>query len=165
MLRLIIGNIFGLLCGLFCVLSTFGKTRKDIMKMQCLDCTSGIISCIVLKGYSGAITQSISLVRNILVYKEKTNKIIQYTLIILMITIGLWVNTRGIIGLLPIIASIEYTLIITKTTNTRLINVSLVLNNLLWIIYDFIIQNYMNCITSALIIISSIINIIKISQN
>lgn len=160
MIRLIIGNIFGLLCGLFCALSTFGKTNKDMMKLQCLDCTSGIISCIILKGYSGALTQSISLIRNILVYKEKVNKTIQIILITLMVVVGLLINNRGLLGLLPIIASIEYTIIITKTTSTKLINVSLAINNILWIIYDFTIQNYTNCLMSSLIILASLINIV-----
>lgn len=48
MFRLVLGNCFGALCGLFCTLSAFGKTKKQTMFLQCLDCMSGIISCLLL---------------------------------------------------------------------------------------------------------------------
>lgn len=84
-LILILGNMFGLFCGLFCILSTFAKDRKNIMKLQCLDCISGILSCIVLSGFSGAVTQTVSLTRNIFVYKNKTSKYLQAFFVILII--------------------------------------------------------------------------------
>lgn len=160
-LSLMLGNLFGLLCGVFCTASTFGKDNKQMMRLQCLDCSCGIISCIILRGYSGAITQSVSLVRNILVYKEKCSRIVQVILLTVILVLGIIFNNRGILGLLPIIASIEYTIVIMKTTNIKLINLSLLVNNILWLMYDFIIQNYLNMILSTIIIISSTINILN----
>lgn len=161
MIQLILGNIFGLLCGVFCALSTFGKTNKQIMKLQCLDCTSGIISCLILQGYSGALTQLVSLARNIAVYKEKCTKTLQIIFISLILILGISFNNRGILGLLPIIASIEYTITIMRTSNTNIVRASLAINNILWIIYDFTIQNYLNTILSIIIICTSVLNIIK----
>lgn len=160
-LSLILGNLFGLLCGIFCTASTFGKDNKQMMKLQCLDCSCGIIACIILRGYSGAIVQSVCLVRNMLVYKEKCSKLVQVILLTIIFILGIMFNNMGILGLLPIIASMEYTIVIMKTANIKLINISLLINNILWLIYNFIIQNYLNMILSTIIIISSTINILK----
>lgn len=162
--RLIIGNIIGLMCTIFCLLSTFCKTKKSMMKMQCIDCTCGIISCLILRGYSGALTQTINLIRNIIIYKEKMNKILQIICLAVIIIVGVIVNNKGALGLLPMIASVEYALIIMKTEDTNTIRLGLAFNNILWIIYDIVIQSYLNAIMGIFIVSASLFNTIKDSK-
>lgn len=160
-LQIIIGNIVGALCGIFCIMSTFGKDKRKIIKLQCFDCFFGILSCLILHGFSGAVTQTINLMRNIFVYKEKLSNKMQVLFIILVIWVSLAFNNRGILGILPIIACVEYTIIIMKTKDPSIIKAGLAINNILWFLYDFIIMNYFSCIFSAAIIVFSITNIVR----
>lgn len=159
--ELIIGNILGLLCNMFCALSSFGKTKKKIMFMQCLDCTCGTLSDLALHGYSGALTQFINLVRNFLVYKGKETNTIKFIIMAITIIAGFAVNNMGILGLLPIIASIQYSLTILYTNNPNYIRIGLAVNNLFWLGYSIITLNYVSCIMTIIIIVSCIISVIK----
>lgn len=159
--EIIIGNILGLLCNIFCAISAFGSTRKKIMFMQCLDCTCGALSSVVLRGYTGALTQAVNLVRNFIVYKGKMTNAVKVVTIAAIIILGLWANNLGAIGLLPILASVEYTLFIMFTDDVNKIRLAIILNNILWIGYELAIMNYASIVMETGIIISSIVSIVK----
>ena len=68
-------------------------------------------------------------------------------LLILCIVAGLWANNRGIIGLFPVIASAEYTLLMYITKNEQQMRWALMINLFLWLIHDFYVQAYPSAIT------------------
>lgn len=158
---IILGNIFGFLNGIFCTLSTFQKTKKKLLIMQCIDSTCGMIACILLNGISGAIISFCGLLRNLLCYKKELSKKTSLILAISIGTVAAILNNTGLIGIFPILADIEYTYILGIARNTKIIVIALIINNILWFIYDMIIFNYMGAIWCILIIICAIFNLIK----
>ena len=68
---IIIGNFFALMASIFMVLSGMLKSKKKILFVQTIQITLFIISNLVLGGITGAIVNVISLVRNVLAYKDK----------------------------------------------------------------------------------------------
>ena len=78
-----------------------------------------------------------------------------------MVIIGLSVNKNGYIGLLPIIANIEYTLWLSYGNNIRNIKIALAINVFLWAIYDFTIQAYPSSCAEIFILITTIYAICK----
>ncbi len=71
---------------------------------------------------------------------------------LLTLVIGVLVNTDGLIGLLPIIATLELTGFNHYAREIRMIKTGLILNVLLWAVYAFCIGNYVGVIgeTAAL---------------
>ena len=139
---LILGNIFSL-CAVICLsVSVTTNNKKSLIGWQILDTSFFIASTFVLKSYAAVTTNSVSLVRNILAYKYGLNKIMTFCLCTIMVIIGVYLNNRGIIGFLPIIASIEYTIGLYLTKNSQQMRYIIILNLLLWFIHDTYIQAY-----------------------
>ena len=144
---LILGNIFSLLSAICIAISVLKQNKNDLIWWQIIDVIFCILSNIALYTYSALTTNSISLIRNILAYKNKLNKNITWILLILCIIAGLCANNRGIIGLFPIIASASYTVFIYTTKNEQQMRWALVLNLFLWFIHDVCVQAYPSALT------------------
>ena len=108
MFEIILGNFFALLAMLSDSYSSSKKTTKSMLKVQNFSQLSYGLSSIVLKGYSGAVQNFISVIRNILAIKENKKEYIQWILLAIAVTLGVVVNKIGIIGYLPIIANVQY---------------------------------------------------------
>lgn len=158
---LIIGNIFSLLSATCIAVSVIKKSKRDLIWWQIIDVIFCILSNIALYTYSALTTNSISLIRNILAYKNKLNKNITWILLILCVIVGLWVNNRGIIGLFPIIASASYTVFMFITKNEQQMRWALVSNLILWFIHDTYVQAYPSALTDMALSVWTLIQIYK----
>lgn len=150
---LILGNIFSLLSAICIAVSVIKKSKNDLIWWQIIDVIFCILSNIALYTYSALTTNSISLIRNILAYKNKLSKNITWILLILCVIAGLWANNRGIIGLFPIIASASYTVFIYTTKNEQQMRWALVSNLILWFVHDAYVQAYPSALTDFVLII------------
>jgi len=158
---LIIGNFFSLLSAICIGVSAVKKSKKDFMYWQIGDTFFGIIANIALYAYAALVISIICLIRNILSYKDKLSKGITYILLVLSVVIGLYANNRGIIGLLPIIASASYTICIYITKNEQQMRYALVFNMLLWFVHNFYVQAYPSAMANIVLCIWTSIQIIK----
>lgn len=162
---IIVGNTLSLIASAAYLLSSMCKTRKKMMLLQIVDCFVRVVANIVLMGYSGAVTNFISGVRNCIIYKEKQNKVILIALLATTTTLGIIFNKHGIIGVLPIIASIEYSIVIMLYSDIKKIRISFIVNNLMWVVYDLRILDIMSAITGSIGCILCIISMIKDYKN
>ena len=64
------------------------------------------IGAIVLRGYSGAVQNAVSILRNMTAVGKKPTKTVEWTLVVLGVVLGLVCNNRGFVGLLPVIANL-----------------------------------------------------------
>ena len=159
--HLIIGNIFSLLCAICIAMSAIKKSKKDFMYWQ-VGCTLfGVIANIVLYAYTAFVISSVSLIRDILSYKNKLSKNTTFVLLLISITIGLYANNLGIIGLLPIMASAVYTICIYITKNEQQMRWALISNLSLWFIHNLYIQAYPLAVTNIVLCIWTLIQIFK----
>ena len=118
------------------------------------------IANLLLGGYTGALTISISIIRNSLMVKKKMTKAILTILIIIQIILGSYLNQLGLIGYLPIISSV-YSLAIATTPNLQWLRWVIIENMLLWLIYDLTIQAYPAAVTDVTITLTTLVAIIK----
>lgn len=147
-------------------LLSISKTKKETFVCQIFDTVFNTIANLLFKGYSGMITNLISLIRNILVFKNCINKWIQIILIILLFIIGSITNNRGLIGYFPIIASIEYILIACQVKSMiKLVKISLLINVILWGIYNLVIGAYLMLIIDIITSVGCIKTLYNIRNN
>ena len=161
MIYIIIGNIIALIASIIMVYSGFLKQKKTILYTQTIQIGLSVLSNIVLGGITGAIINALSCVRNILCYKDKLDLKAKIILIFLATTLSLMFNNLGIIGLLPVISTITYILLM-NTKDIIKFKWLIVLTTLMWFIYDLFIKSYTSAIFDFMNIVANIISIIQI---
>jgi len=177
---LIIANILSLLGNICFTTSALFKSKRKIILFQSLNHTLSLISEVLTKAYSGVVQDAVSLVRNfvLLFIKDNSKRIkilISIICAIACVSIGVWVNIAFSdniwYGYLPIIANLEYSIIIIIPFVIRLsdlkaefiIKVSLLISGILWGMYGFFIQLYPIMIFNGINVLLCTIAIIRIT--
>ena len=159
---IIIGNLCTLVAMGFNALSSTRKTTKGILWTQ--NASQGVyaISGIVLGGYSATVQNLVSIVRNFVAMTKLGSKIIEWTLVILGVVVGIAVNNRGWVGLLPVIGNLQYTLAIFKFKNDeRKIKLFFLFSVIAFVFFNFAISNYVGVAADSFVIITTSIMLLK----
>lgn len=132
-------NFLTLLATCCFILSLMAKSKRGLTALQIADALFHIVAIVMVGGYSGAVVMLVALTRNILVYTNKINKNLTVMLLVCGGVIGLLVNVKGFVGLIPIVASSTYSVTLcNKKSTLKQIKISLVANTSLWAIYKLI---------------------------
>lgn len=123
-----------------------------------------MIANFLLGGYTGAISISVSIIRNTLMIKKWDSIYTTIILVIIQVSAGTYFNNLGLIGLLPLISSVSYTIISFATNKVQWLRWVTVENMLLWSFYDFTIKAYPALFMDIVITITTLIAIIKYSS-
>ena len=159
-----LGTIFSFICAALIVWSTFSKNKKDMAKIQIFNPIFGALSNIFLCSYSAVVTNLVNVIRNYLTYKGKLTKLITIVCIIFYIVFGLLFNSKGWIGIFPILASSSYAIFCLKSDNAQTLRYGLILNQILWLIHDLYIKAYPSMVVEILISIITGYNILRYSK-
>ena len=157
----LLAQVFSAIGALCVAISSFAKSKHKMLVWQITDYIFTAIANLLLGGYTGALTISISIIRNSLMVKKRMTKTILTILIIIQIIVGTYLNQLGLIGYLPIISSVSYSLAIAATPNLQWLRWVIIENMLLWLIYDLTIQAYPAAITDITITLTTLIAIIQ----
>lgn len=164
MTNIIIANIIAFIASILMTYTGILKKKSTIILVQTIQIALFVLSNLILGGITGAIVNAISCVRNILCYKDKLGKLSKTFIIISTVVLSLMFNNLGIIGLLPIIATVLYTLFMDVKDIIKFKYLSSFIS-LLWGIYDIVIKSYSSAFFDFLTIITTIISIIKIKSS
>lgn len=151
-MRLLLGEICSLLSALCLMYSTFGKSKKKVLLWQTVNATFYSMASIFLGGYSAVVSNILTITRNILQIKNRITKKIVFIICTLMICLGIATNNRGGIGILPITASVSYTILLYVADSVRFIQFAVIINMLQWAIFDGIIKAYPSLVMDVVII-------------
>lgn len=135
-----------------------------MLKWQVANTSFLILANLFLQGYSGMATNVVCLVRNILGANGRLNKTNTAILAILIVVGGIAVNNRGWLGLLPVIASLEYSICMYLCKNAQQMRLALAVNVALWAIYDFAIGSYPMFATDVIVAGASLLNVLRLKH-
>ncbi len=161
---IIIGEVFSLLAALSLAYSTFSNKKDRMILWQAINATFYGLSNFFLGGYTAVVTNILTLIRNILQVKGKMNKGVTIIICILMTIIGFYFNKNGILGLIPIIASVTYTICVYVLKSAQQMRVALIINLIQWLFFDFLIKAYPMFVMDLIIIIVTLINILRYKE-
>ena len=116
----------------------------------------------MLGAITGAIINALSCIRNILCYKNKVDLKAKIILILLSTILSLIFNNLGLIGLLPVISTVVYILLMNTKDVVKFKWLS-IFTMLMWLVYDLFIKSYTSAIFDFMNIMANIISIIQIS--
>lgn len=161
MISLIIGNIIALIASILMVYSGLLKAKKKILYFQTVQIGMSVISNIILGGITGAIINALSLIRNILCYKDKLGLKEKIVITFLAVILTFKYNNLGYIGLLPLISTVTYIWMM-NIKNVTWFKLLIASTMLMWFIYDLIIKSYTSAIFDFMSIIANIATIFQI---
>ena len=158
---LIVGNIFSFLASICTAVSVVKKSKTDFMHWQVGNTVFAILTNVALFSYSGVTTNAVSLVRNVLAYKNKLSFMRTLVICVISVSLGFVFNNRGLIGILPVLSSAGYTLCIYLTKNEQQLRYALIADLSLWATYYLYIRGYPSVITYMVLNIWTAVQIVK----
>ncbi len=164
-MNLIAGNFFSLLAMVSDSVSSSRKTTRGVLMVQILSQIFYGASAILLKGYSAVVQNVISIARNVAAIRQFSSRTLEWTLAILGVVLGLWFNNLGFVGLLPVIANLEYTLAVFHfKSNERALKIAFLLNAILFTVFNAVILNIVGVISNIVVIVTTAIFLIRDSK-
>ena len=158
----VIGNLFSVLAT---GADLWGASRKSARAMLWAQTVSqGFlgISSLVLGGYSAVVQNVVSMIRNLTALREKTSQWIEYLLVALGVVLGIVCNNLGVIGWLPVVANLEYSIAVFRLKhNERLLKAAFALCIVLYIIFNLAICNYVGAVSNVAVLITTVVSICK----
>ena len=159
-LTIYIANGIALIGSVLLVIAGVVKTKNRTVWLHTGQLVLASIANFLLSAYTGAVLNIISIFRNAIVLRNCYNNIWRFVFCLIIVFAGLFVNNRGVVGLLTIIGNITYTVFL-GTTAKRL-KLALAFCIFCWCVYDFSVQNYVSAMTDIIIGISSLIGFMRI---
>lgn len=161
---ILIGNIISFAASIFMMLSCVVKDRKKIFHLQFLQCALLAVSSWFFVSYSGIVANAVAAMRNLTVAQNKFTKKMALLFLVLSVVFGLLFNNRGFIGLLPMIANVQFAVCCYLFTGIKGTKISIWFNVLLWILYSFLIMDFSTALSDTIVLIintATIINLCK----
>lgn len=162
-MRLIIGNIIGLIGSIIMVYGGSVKKRENAIIVQSIQMATLSLNNLVLGSISGFIINIISIIRNLLSYKDKLYKPVIALIIIISILLTIKFNTLGFIGYLPLINSIIFILFMNKKSDIGFKILTIVYVSL-WLVHDIYIKSYTTAFFDTMTIFTSTYAIFKLKK-
>ena len=161
-LSLIVGNVCSILAMITDAISSAQKTAKRVLLVQSLSQLIYGIGTTVLRGYSGAVQNGVSILRNFVAIRNIQSKAVEWTLVIVGVVLGVVFNNLGLMGLLPVIANLQYTIAIFRfRDNERALKISFLLTCVMYALFNAVIYNVVGVITNVVVVITTVANLIR----
>ena len=154
---ILLSNLCALVSSITLGLSAYQKDKKHMILYQIVDCVFAALSCILLFGYSGAITNLVALVRNVAEYFHIKSNVLTSLIIGALVSVSIfdYSVSHNILVILPAIAFIEYSMVIAESDNYKTCKIALLINEVLWLIYFILLKNYVEILTLTILAITT----------
>ena len=165
-INLIIGNVCSLLAMVTDSISSTRKTAKGVLLVQSLSQLIYFIGTVVLKGYSGAVQNAVSILRNFVAIRDIRSKYVEWALVGLGVVLGLAFNNLGFMGLLPVIANFQYTIAVFRfQDNQRALKISFAIAVGMFAVFNIAIFNVVGVVSNSVVFITTLAVLLKSGKN
>ena len=146
---LLFGNIVSFAAACFTVASAWSRDRRRIYLYQAGQCLLLAFANILFGSVSGVTTFALCTARNLLLAYDRFTPRRCWFFVSAVALLGLFANNRGAVGLIPVVTTALYTVVCLYAKRTRDIKLNLIVNLLLWAVYDFFILDLVSCAVDA----------------
>ena len=100
--------------------------------------------------------------RNVAAIKNVKNKVIEWGLIILGAVLGIVFNGRGLLGILPVVANLGYSIAVFELRqDVKSLKYVFIANMVIFAIFNGITSNYVGAISNVVVVAVTCISLIK----
>ena len=160
--NIIVGNLISLFAGIFIIFSLWINDDKKAYKCQILNAFILIFASFFFNSYVGIVVMTIVTIRLCMVYKDKFTVNWAIVFLILSTAIGLSVNNLGIVGLIPVIATIQITICNYACKDIKWIKLSFIINESFYVIYFWCVYDFTSVIIQFITVGIGCISYIKL---
>jgi hypothetical protein len=138
------------------------KKRSEILAIQMLSQVFYGVGTIILKGYSSTAQNVVALLRNLAAMKNVKSKAVEWTLILLGVVLGIVFNNRGLIGWLPVVANLEYSVAVFRFRDQeRNLKIAFILNMIMYVVFSLAIMNYVGVVANIVVAVTTALSLIR----
>lgn len=160
--EIIVGNVCSLCAMVTDSVSSTRKKHSQILGVQIISQFFYAAGSIILKGYSSTAQNIVAVLRNLAAMKNTKSKLLEWVLILLGVVLGAVFNNRGLLGWLPIVANLEYSVAMFRfRDNVKGLKVSLLINTLMYSVFNFIILNYVGGVSCIVVGVTTAISLLR----
>lgn len=159
--NVLLGNIVALIGSALMVAGGFVKRRERILPLQCLQFSFQCAANFILGAVTGGISNIVNIIRNVVFYRYKSSVPLKIAFIVLLAALSFFTADGGFLGWIPVIASAVFTWCI-DSKNETVLKCSIIVGQVLWVIYDLSYKNYVSVTFDALTIASNLVGIVMI---
>jgi len=160
-MNLILGNAISFLGAIFLCASCVAKTKRRLVILQFFQCVILTTAQIVFGKGSGAVSMSAAGVRNLIIASGHYNAFIMILVVLFTLIFGLYFNTAGYLGLLPIGAGVFYSAALYFAKDVRTLKMALSVLLFTWIVYSALIFDIFGTISNTA---AQILNLITLQK-
>ena len=158
---MLIGNIISLAGACFTLLSAWSRDRKRIYLYQAAQCLLLAVANIFFASISGVTTCALCAVRNCLLAYDRFTAGRCALFVAAVAALGLYTNNRGLTGLLPIIATVLYTVGCYFAKRAKAIKLNMIVNLVLWAAYDLLVGDYVSGAVDSVSAMTALASILR----
>ena len=158
------GNLISFAAACFTLASAWSGSRKRVYLFQAIQCLLLAVANIFFSSISGVTTYLICTLRNVLLAYDRFSSRLCVVFVASVSIIGLSVNNRGIVGLLPVITTALYTVICYYAKRQAAIKMNLTGNLLLWAVYDICVSDYVSFVVDTASAVTALASILQLKR-
>lgn len=163
--NIIAGNLISLFAGIFVIFSLWVNDDKKAYKYQILNAFILIIASFFFNSYVGMVVMAMVTIRLCMVYKERFSIRWAIFFVVLSTVIGFAVNNLGLVGLIPIIATVQITICNYLCKDIKWIKLSFIINESFYIIYFWCVFDFTSVIIQLITVSVGCISFFKLIRN
>ena len=158
---MLIGNCISFAGAFFTLLSAWSRDRKRIYLYQAAQCLLLAVANIFFASVSGVTTCALCAVRNCLLAYDRFTARSCAVFVVAVAALGLYTNNRGLAGLLPIVATVLYTLGCFFAKRTKAIKLNMIVNLVLWAAYDLLVGDFVSAAVDSVSAVTALASILR----
>ena len=158
---IIVGNALSLCAMVSDAISGTRKKRNQILAVQTVSQFFYGASSIALKGFSSTAQNVVAVFRNIAAIKNVKSKAAEWILIFAGVALGAVFNNRGLLGWLPIVANLEYSVAVFKLKNNeKTLKAAFIVNSIMYAVFNAMIKNFVGVLSCAIVAVTTAVSLI-----
>ena len=162
--NILLGNIISFVGSVVMIYVGVLKSKKAILITQGIQCGIMAVSNIVLGGLSGCLTNLITVIRNVYCLKFNYNRPVKIVLIAVQIVLGIIFCKTNIMMWLPLLAGCLFTWCM-DSDNIHVLKYIIILAQIMWLLYDFTISNYVGMAFDTAAVVSNFVGILRLRKS
>lgn len=139
---LLLGNMLSLAAALLLGLSCWSRVPRRVFACQVAQNLVLAASSLAFGSYSAAVSAALSASRCFVIVKGRYGRTAMLLYAAATAVLGILTNSKGLVGLLPVLATVQYTYCSYRFTGIRGIKWTLMVNLLLWEAYALAIWDF-----------------------
>ena len=160
--NIITGNLISVIAGIFIVASLWVNDDKKVYKYQIISASILVVSSFFFNSPVGMVVMALVALRFYMVYHDRFTIYWAIFFLIISTSIGFAVNNLGIVGLIPIVATIQITICNYAYRDIRWIKLSLIVNEAFYIFYFWFVFDIASTVVQLITVSIGCISYIKL---